>query len=449
MKRAKIASISCLCATALIAIGLISAAVTAQEKEREKSAQKIEGNIIIGPSPGVPLPPGIEIGVPGQVERGLISQVYGSSAAFGWVQDGNQTVQFLSAEMAFDNKIVKGAPFSGELVYESIQTLADGNRIINRSTTAIYRDSQGRTRREQEFKFLGAYGAGDTQRRSIQILDPVLEHQYILDPQTRIAREFMTRPRYSIQSGGVPKLGPDAIVYPPSNISGGVLQGGAIKKVQPDYPQIARAAKASGAVQVDITVDENGNVIAAEASSGHPLLREPAIEAAKQWQFKPTEVDGKAVKVKGQLTFNFALTDKKEDINTFTGSVAAAPYASAKRMNMESRTEELGKQNIEGIEAEGTRTINTIPAGTIGNERPIEVVYERWYSPELQMIIMTRSVDPRMGETTQRLVNINRSEPDPSLFQVPSDFTIEATPAPNAMDIQKVLELKRRKPDNQ
>ena|GEM_PF-597024 len=445
MKRAKIASISCLCCLALIALGMIGFAVTAQEKERGKQEPTIERGVVVEPSPNriISIAPGTGIGFPGQVGHVSIGQAEGSAGAFfGWAQDGIQTAQFISAEMAFDNKVVKGAPFSGDWINESIQTLADGNRIINRSTTAIYRDSQGRTRREQEFKFFGAIG--DAQRKSIQIFDPVLEHQYILDPQNRIARELQTR--LSISTSSMPRIGGAAAL----NISAGVLQGTAIKKTQPVYPPIARAAKASGPVQVDVTIDENGNVVAAEASSGHPLLRAPAVEAARQWQFKPTEVGGKPAVVKGKLTFNFTLADKNEEPNTFTGAVATAtPYAFAKQMNMESRTEALGKQNIEGIEAEGTRTINTIPAGTIGNERPIEMIYERWYSPELQMIIMTSSTDPRLGVTTQRLVNVIRSEPDPSLFQVPSDYTIESAPTPRALDIQKVFEMERRKQNNQ
>ena len=62
-------------------------------------------------------------------------------------------------------------------------------------------------------------------------------------------------------------------------------------------------------------------------------------------------------------------------------------------------TESLGKQNIGGVEAEGTKTTVTIPAGAIGNERPIEIVSERWYSPELQIVVMTRHIDPRLVKT--------------------------------------------------
>jgi hypothetical protein len=78
---------------------------------------------------------------------------------------------------------------------------------------------------------------------------------------------------------------------------------------------------------------------------------------------------------------------------------------------------------IEGVQAEGTRTTLTIPAGAIGNDLPIQVVSERWYSPELQTVVMTKHSDPRMGDTTYRLTNINRNEPAPSLFQAPADYT--------------------------
>ena len=88
------------------------------------------------------------------------------------------------------------------------------------------------------------------------------------------------------------------------------------------------------------------------------------------------------------------------------------------------KTESLGTQTIEGVTAEGTRATLTIPAGEIGNTLPIEIVDETWYSPELQINVMTRHRDPRSGETTYRLTNVSRSEPDRSLFEVPADYTV-------------------------
>jgi hypothetical protein len=96
-----------------------------------------------------------------------------------------------------------------------------------------------------------------------------------------------------------------------------------------------------------------------------------------------------------------------------------------KKLTDNARRESLGKQAMEGVEAEGTRTTLTIPAGEIGNEQPIQVVSERWYSPELQTVVMSRHSDPRFGETIFRLTNINRSEPSRSLFEVPADYTIK------------------------
>jgi len=89
------------------------------------------------------------------------------------------------------------------------------------------------------------------------------------------------------------------------------------------------------------------------------------------------------------------------------------------------RNESLGTQTIEGVEAQGSRSTITIPAGKIGNERAIEIVHEAWYSPQLQTVVMSRVFDPRSGEVVYRLTNINRSEPDSSLFEVPTDYKIQ------------------------
>jgi hypothetical protein len=83
--------------------------------------------------------------------------------------------------------------------------------------------------------------------------------------------------------------------------------------------------------------------------------------------------------------------------------------------------------------AEGTRTTTTIPAGDLGNEQPIHIVDERWYSPELQVVVMTRHSDPRSGETTYRLTNISRTEPSAALFQVPSDYAVRDNTAPTGV----------------
>ena len=88
-------------------------------------------------------------------------------------------------------------------------------------------------------------------------------------------------------------------------VSAGVLNGKAISKPQPTYPALARAAGASGVVTVRVTVDESGRVVSAEGASGHPLLQQAAVQAARNARFSPTMLGGKAVKVSGVLTYNF------------------------------------------------------------------------------------------------------------------------------------------------
>jgi len=91
-------------------------------------------------------------------------------------------------------------------------------------------------------------------------------------------------------------------------------------------------------------------------------------------------------------------------------------------------SETLGMRDIEGLRAEGSRQTLVLPAGHIGNEKPIEVVSEQWRSVELDVMVRTRYQDPRFGVTEYRLENVQRGEPDPSLFQVPAGYKIEDGP---------------------
>lgn len=107
-----------------------------------------------------------------------------------------------------------------------------------------------------------------------------------------------------------PKPEPIATPEPPRGPvvrSEGVLQGSAIRKATPTYPVMAKQVKAAGAVQVQVTISEQGRVIEAAVLNGHPLLRNAALEAAKQWIFTPTRLSQVPVKVQGVLTFNFKL----------------------------------------------------------------------------------------------------------------------------------------------
>jgi hypothetical protein len=90
---------------------------------------------------------------------------------------------------------------------------------------------------------------------------------------------------------------------------------------------------------------------------------------------------------------------------------------------------DLGTQTIEGVVAKGTKTTRTILAGDVGNDLPLVISTETWYSPDLKALVMSKSSDPRMGETTYKLTNLSRSEPDPTLFQIPADYTLRDQPA--------------------
>lgn len=265
---------------------------------------------------------------------------------------------FMASE-SFGGKTVKGAPYSAEAVTESIQTLADGNRIVNRITSSVYRDSEGRTRRDQSFKGLGIFGAsGEEPTQTTFINDPVAGVTYTLDSRSRTAHKSVP---FTFEFHRKP---------------GETIEGRTFEfKVAP-----GAAAGASGNV-----------IMTAPLPAPGPGLRVPhpgvGPEGATTFVFKSTK-SGNANEVK----------------------------------------EQLGKQLVEGVEAEGTRTTVTIPAGDIGNERAIEIVSERWYSPELQLVVMSRHSDPRVGETTYKLTNINRTEPAKSLFEVPVGYTVKEGP---------------------
>jgi hypothetical protein len=115
----------------------------------------------------------------------------------------------------------------------------------------------------------------------------------------------------------------------------------------------------------------------------------------------------------GPSNMTFAYRDR--------GVAGDAPGADAK-------TESLGDKAIDGIPVTGTKTTNTIPAGTIGNDKDLVITRETWYSPDLKMVLQSTQIDPRFGETTYSLTNVQRSEPDSALFQVPAGYTVEKVP---------------------
>ncbi len=111
----------------------------------------------------------------------------------------------------------------------------------------------------------------------------------------------------------------------------------------------------------------------------------------------------------------------KKKIAEAKASGAAVSYTTESK---HAKEESLGSQMVNGVQADGSRTTITIPAGEIGNQNPIDIVDERWYSTDLQTLVKSVHSDPRMGTTTYELTNIDRAEPAASLFEVPADYKV-------------------------
>jgi hypothetical protein len=282
---------------------------------------------------------------------------------------------FVTSEVNFSGKIVKGAPYSAQAVTESIQTLSDGNRIVNKTTSTVYRDGEGRTRREQTLKVLGASADNGEGVQTIFISDPVAGTSYALDSRSHIAHKS------------------SPMIYE--------------RKVLPG---------AAGTPGIQVGPMSDGQHFEFRVETGSGVAGTASAPKASNLPPPPPAPEG---------------AEGEKVIVSAVGTGGMSYFYSRKGGPKNEVTEKLGTQNIEGVEAEGTRTTVTIAAGEIGNERAIEIVSERWYSPELQVTVMTRHSDPRTGETTYRLTNINRAEPAKSLFEVPSDYTVkEGMPAP-------------------
>lgn len=298
---------------------------------------------------------------------------------------GSGAFTFMSAEMSFETVLVKGVPFTGDFVTGNSQALADGNRIKNSNTTAYARDGEGRTRREITIDAIGPFTGGEA-RKTIFIHDPIAKIDYVLDPRAKTARK--------IDIGATMSNAP---AVAGAKVGQGVFFNRRIEGPA-DGGNIVFQRRTEGAK--DVVIEHGGTGPAIMESMPLP----PGIA-----------MHGQAGAVIGQRV-----------------RIAEAGGGTASAVNF--KNEPLGKRMIEGVEAEGTRTTLTIPAGQIGNEHPLDTVSERWYSNELKTIVMTTRKDPRTGESTYRLANLRRGEPSRLLFEVPAGYQVIEEPAgPPAM----------------
>jgi hypothetical protein len=237
---------------------------------------------------------------------------------------------------------VQGAPYSATITNESVQTLPDGNRIVQNNTGTTARDSQGRTRQDTPLPPLGNLSAANAPHL-VFIVDPVAQVSYTLNLTDKTAQKM-------------------SMVAGPVKIAGGAAGSGVGTRVFFSQ-QIADGAP----------------------GDAPPLPAPPPAASLSVMKIQAEE--------RSQVS-----------------------------------TEDLGTQTMEGLLVTGVRTTRTIPAGEIGNDKPINVVTEVWTSPDLKTIVYSKRSDPRMGEQTFKLTNVVRSEPDASLFTVPADFKVAEGP---------------------
>jgi len=271
-----------------------------------------------------------------------------------------QTVRF----MQFDAGPVKGAPHAAEATNETIQTLPDGNRIVEKHSSKMYRDAEGRTRMENNFSTLGPLVPEGKAPSITSINDPVTGEHYILDNNRKSATK-MTMPK--IAMSGKP---------------------GEQREVR---VEMRHAGPPGSSATATATVDHD------------VMIAGPAVMASGGAQIRHS-----------------------------TGSAAGADV----------KKESLGKQVIEGVECDGTRETVTIPAGAMGNERPLVSVTERWVSAKLGLDVLRKHTDPRFGETNYRLTRIVQADQPRSLFEIPADYKLEEGMGGNVMYNKKIKEVK-------
>jgi hypothetical protein len=295
-----------------------------------------------------------------------------AEAAIAGIEADMASMEFVTSEMGGSREVVKNAPYTAEAVNESTRVLGDGNRIVHKSTTLLARDSAGRTRQEKK----SDHGS------VVYIYDPVEQRGYVLRPATKTA---VILPRVSHLHG--PPT-PPALPAPPAAPAPPKAPDPAAVSVQPGRVVVRSGKSDAGDGDIHVEVIR----IAGDDPTRPPHAPLPPMPPL-----------------------------------TMGGHPLVLPYASADKGS----TELLGSRDFDGVRADGKRTTRTIPAGAIGNEKPIAIVSERWFSPDLNVVVMTRNLDPRSGETVYRLTNIKRGEPSADLFKVPADYKLRSEERPS------------------
>ena len=311
--------------------------------------------------------------------------------------------------------VVKGAPYTAEMITESTQSLADGNTITRKKTGLVFRDGEGRTRQET---------GADGKAPSIFITDPVEGKHYILTPGSKRAVaiprvagfETKHKEKQVIRSGGTEVRIEDGKVFVDGKEFGGAAGG--------NFDFTTKSGKKVVIADGKVTIDgkEMANI-----GPGSVVVK---------------RVDGPDGSTREEVRVHVVRSgDEKASLLPPTppmppstpGALAPLPpmppMPGIQTMRFESTarlgkgvTTSLGTRDFDGVKAEGKSTVWTIPAGEIGNKNPINITSESWYSPELKVTVQSRYHDPRTGETVYRLANIRRTEPAADLFKVPEEY---------------------------
>ncbi len=330
----------------------------------------------------------------------LLAAVLCSGLAIGQTMPPIQLTQAgLSVESVegFSNQVVVGKPFAAAEERHSLQVLGDGTRIEKTETNHLYRDSQGRTRIERTGGNVTIFDpiAGFTAE-----LNPVaktVNKTYLNSGETRdlnaarttVLRTKLEADRRALQAD------------PPSP------EADRLKKEISEYEkQLAELGSRIQAVFSPTPVDSTSTTL-----PGTYLFRPGGLTPNLPYMNGPLNVPRKVPRTK---VFYFSADHQVSNIDPGNNW----------------SLENLPVQTINGVQAQGTRTTETIPLGKIGNDRPIAIVNERWSSSDLQMLIKSTSSDPRFGDTTYQLTNIVQAPPDPSLFQIPSDYNATSPSLP-------------------
>jgi len=300
-----------------------------------------------------------------------------AEAAIAGIEADMASMEFVTSEMGGSREVVKNAPYTAEAVNESIRVLADGNRIVHKSTTLLARDSTGRTRQETK----SDHGS------VVYIYDPVEQRGYVLRPASKSA---LIVPRVAHMHRPPTPPAPPAAPTPPA----------------PPAPPAAPAPP-KGPDPAAVSVQPGRVVVrSGKSDAGDGDVHVEVIRIAGDDATRPPHAPMPPMPPMPPLTMG--------------GHPLVLPYVTADKGS----TELLGTRDFDGVRADGKRTTRTIPAGAIGNEKPIAIVSERWFSPDLNVVVMSRNLDPRSGETVYRLTNIKRGEPSADLFKVPADYKL-------------------------